>query len=147
MSRPFIAEIIARDAFVNALSRNVRFRALADNSELRLYPGSLVTVAVPLDSEQVATVVPMTAVRRDAFGANVYVLRSAEKGARAQYRAEKRSVTLGPQRKDLVVITSGLDPGEQIAADGAFKLRDGILVQAARTAVSRMAGDTPTGGL
>ncbi|MFP6834826.1 MAG: efflux RND transporter periplasmic adaptor subunit [Pseudomonadales bacterium] len=147
MTRPFFAEIIARDAFVNTLSRNIRFRALADNSELRLYPGSLVTVAVPLGSEQVATVVPVTAVRRDAFGANVYVLRSAEKGVRAPYRAEKRSVTLGPQRKNLVVITSGLDPGEQIAADGAFKLRQGILVQAAPTAVSRMAGDTPTGGL
>jgi len=138
-TRGFSAEIIARDAFVNALSRNVRFRALADNSVLRLFPGSLVTVAVPMGSEQVATLVPMTAVRRDSFGANVYVLRPAEEGVRAPYRAEKRSVTLGPQRDDLVVVTTGLRPGERIAANGAFKLREGMLVQAAPMDVDRMA--------
>jgi membrane fusion protein (multidrug efflux system) len=127
---PFAAEIIARDAFVNEQSRNVRFRALADNAKAALFPGSLVNVAVPLGTEQIATVVPMSAVRRDAFGANVYVLRPAEEGARAPFRAEKRIVTLGPQRDDLVVISSGLRSGEQVAANGAFKLRDGILVQA-----------------
>jgi membrane fusion protein (multidrug efflux system) len=126
----FNAEVIARDSFVNAQSRSVRFRALADNSEQRLFPGSLVTVAVPLGPEQIATLVPMMAVRRDPFGANVYLLRPAEEGTRAPYRAEKRIVTLGPQREDLVVVVSGLKPGELIAANGAFKLREGILVQA-----------------
>lgn len=125
---PFSAEIIARDAFVNEQSRNVRFRARADNTGPELFPGSLVTVVVPLGSEQTATLVPMTAVRRDAFGANVYVLRPSEEGARGPYRAEKRAVTVGPQRDDLVVITSGVEPGERLAANGAFKLRDGILV-------------------
>ena len=129
-SRTFSAEIIAREAYVNALSRNVRFRALADNTELGVFPGSLLTLAVPAGVEQTATLVPMTAVRRDTFGANVYVLQQSEQGALAPYRAEKRSVTLGPQRDDLVVITTGLRPGEQIAATGAFKLREGVLVQA-----------------
>jgi membrane fusion protein (multidrug efflux system) len=125
----FPAEIIARDAFVNDQSRNVRYRAIADNRAFSLFPGSLVTVAVPVGTEQIATLVPMTAVRRDAFGANVYVLQPAEEGARAPDRAEKRVVTLGPQRGDLVIITSGLQPGERVAGNGAFKLRDRVLVR------------------
>lgn len=128
----FSAEIIARDAFVNDQSRNVRYRAIADNQEFALFPGSLVTVAVPVGTEQIATLVPMTAVRRDAFGANVYVLRPAEEGARAPDRAEKRAVTLGPQRGALVVVTSGLHPGERVAANGAFKLRDRALVRSVK---------------
>jgi membrane fusion protein (multidrug efflux system) len=123
------AEIIARDAFVNEQSRNVRFRARADNRKVNMVPGSLVTVAVPLGTERLATLVPMTAVRRDTFGTNVYILVPAEEGARGAYRAEQRSVSVGPQRDDLVVITAGVRPGEQLAADGAFKLRHGILVQ------------------
>ena len=128
-ARHFPAEIIARDAFVNERSRNVRYRAVAHNPGAVLFPGSLVTVAVPVGAKQIATLVPMAAVRRDAFGANVYVLRPAEQGAGAPDRAEKRAVELGSQRGDLVVITSGLHPGERVAANGAFKLRDGVLVQ------------------
>jgi membrane fusion protein (multidrug efflux system) len=137
--RTLQAQIIARDAFVNDQSRNVRFRALAhnqssgspesDGGQPTVIPGSLVTVVVPAGPEQRATLVPMTAVRRDAFGANVYVLQPAEEGARAPDRAERRTVTLGPQRGDLVVVTSGIRPGERIAANGAFKLRDRVLVR------------------
>ena len=126
----FPASIIARDAFVNEVSRNVRYRALADNTELAVYAGSLVTVEVPLGEPRVITLVPTVAVRRDAFSANVFVLVPAEEGARAAERAQKRQVQLGPQRGELVVITDGLKPGERVAANGAFKLREGVLVNA-----------------
>ena len=137
LSTPFEARIIARDAFVNEDSRSVRFRAVADNTAIGLYAGTLVTVEVPLGATQIATLVPITAVRRDAFGANIYVLRPAEEGARAAERAERRSVELGPQRGNLLVITSGLQPGERVAANGAFKLRDGVLVDAKQNITTR----------
>ena len=105
-------------------------KKVADNTDIGLYAGTMVSVDVPLGATQTATLVPITAVRRDAFGANIYVLRPAEEGARAPERAERRSVELGPQRGDLVVVTSGLTPGERVAANGAFKLRDGVLVDA-----------------
>ena len=72
----------------------------------------------------------MTAVRYDAFGPNIYVLVPAEPGAAEAERASKRPVTLGPESDQMVVITSGLNPGERVAGNGAFKLRDGILVKA-----------------
>ena len=128
----FAAEIIARDAFVNEMSRNVRFRAIADNQDLGLYPGTLVSVEVPVGESQIAVLVPVTAVRWSSFGANVFVLRPAEEGAPAPERAEKRVVQLGPQRGEFMVITAGVRPGERIAADGAFKLREGMLVNAVK---------------
>ena len=124
------AKVIAKDSFVNELSRSVRYRALAENLTLGAAPGSLVTVRAPLGDPQTAALAPANAVRRDAFGARVFVLREAEEGAPAAERAEQRTVTLGPQRGGLVVIASGLRPGERVAADGAFKLRDGALVNA-----------------
>jgi membrane fusion protein (multidrug efflux system) len=138
------ATIVARDAFVTETSRNVRFRALCDNARLGLVPGSLVTVEVPLGAPRTGTVVPITAVRRDAFGARVFVLHPAEEGARAPDRAEQRTVTPGPQRGELLVIAAGLRAGERVAANGAFKLREGVLVRGAEPA-EPSAGVPPAG--
>ena len=91
-------------------------------------PGSLVSVEVPMAQERVATLVPVTAVRRNSFGASVFVLKPAEQGARGGYRAALRPVTLGPQRGDRIIIAEGLEPGERVATAGAFKLREGALV-------------------
>jgi membrane fusion protein (multidrug efflux system) len=113
------AEVIARDAFVNERSRNISVRALVNDPDGLLLPGSLVKVAVPVSGAQIATLVPLTAVRRSA---------PAEESARAPYRASQRPVVLGPQQGDLVIIVSGLKPGELVATDGAFKLREGVLV-------------------
>ncbi len=124
------ARVIARDPFVDERSRSVRFRALADNADGKLAPGMLVRVAVPMGAPQRVTVVPPAAVRYDTFGPKVFVLRPAEDGARAPERAEQRRVTVGAQRGDRVVITAGVEPGERVAGNGAFKLRDGALVRA-----------------
>jgi membrane fusion protein (multidrug efflux system) len=124
------AEIIGRDAFVNERSRNVRFRALVDNRSLGAVPGSLATVEVPVGEPRVAALLPVTAVRKDSFGAKVFVLEPAEEGAGAADRADQRTVTLGPQRGEFVVIATGVSAGERVAADGAFKLRHGVLVNA-----------------
>lgn len=141
MVDPLEARIIARDAFVNERSRNVGFRALATDPEQRLLPGALVNVSVPVAELRAATLVPVTAVRKNAFGASVFVLVPAEESASAPYRAERRSVTLGAQRGEAIVIASGLAVGESVAADGAFKLREGVLVNVADGSLL----DTPAG--
>jgi len=138
------ASIIGQDVFVNAMSRNVRFRAIADNTLLGLQPGSLLHVDVPVGKVRNATLVPDISVRRDSFGASVYVLKPAESGARAEYRAEKRLVEPGAQRGDYLVIIKGLQVGERIASVGAFKLRDGILVRPAMAILSSDESSPPT---
>ena len=132
-----MATVIARDATVNVNSRSLKLRAQLTQStaSTTLLPGMLVNVTVDLDEPKIATVVPATAIRRDAFGASVYVIENTSEEGKSKARARKRSVTLGniadlDQSGDLTIITQGLRPGERIAAIGAFKLRDGTLVAA-----------------
>ena len=125
------AVIEARDSSVDAASRNVRFRARTENRDGRLVQGMNVTVAVPVGPERSVALVPSVAIRRDSFGASAYVLRPAEEGAIAPERAERRALRTGPERDGRTVVFSGLEPGERVAATGAFKLRDGVLVAAA----------------
>ena len=124
------AEIIARDATIEAASRNVRFRALATGVGDRLVPGMVVAVEVPTGPAARVPIVPSVAVRRDAFGTSVYVLEPAEEGALAPARARRRGIEAGPERNGTTVVLEGLEPGERIAATGAFKLREGVLVAA-----------------
>lgn len=123
------ATVIARNAWVDKQSRNVRYRALiADAADLR--PGTIVTVKVPIGAARTVVRLPETAVRYDSFGASVYVLEPAELDAPVAERASRRSVTLGPQENQTVIIVSGVKAGERVAANGSFKLRDGVLVSA-----------------
>ena len=47
-------------------------------------------------------------------------------------RAHLRTVTVDALHGDSVIISSGLEPGERIAASGAFKLREAALVALAQ---------------
>jgi len=131
-SDPLAAEVIATDAAVNVRSRNLRVRArLTDTT---LLPGMLVRVKVPLGKASVAMTVPPTAVRRDATGASVYVLEEVVENGQTKTRARRRPVELAQVREadleaDVVMVLSGIEEGETIAAIGAFKLRDGSLVR------------------
>ena len=147
-NRVIKATVIAKDSWVNPRSGNLQYRAEVENSEGNLYPGTVTTISVPNGEPETVTRVPMNAVRYDAFGPNLYLLVPAEDGAAAPERAAKRRVTLGPEQDDYVVITSGLEPTDRVAGNGAFKLRDGILVKAVDSAQQEKTADVsePTMG-
>ena len=109
-----------------------------------------VDVSVPVGATSNPIVVPATAVRRAAFGDHVFVIAPAG-GANAksgagpgELRAQQRFVTLGPMIGGDVVVVSGLKDGEEIAAAGSFKLRDGALVM--KGAPGGAATNGPAGG-
>ena len=127
------ARIIAIDAWVDTQSRNVRYRAMTNNATGELSPGYALTVDVPLGRPESKVLIPITAVRYDSFGPNVFVLIPAEEGARVSERATRRSVELGAEKDYMIIVESGLSVGERIATSGSFKLREGILVDAKRS--------------
>ncbi len=55
----------------------------------------------------------------------MFVLAQGQDG---QTRVRARQVETGPMSGDDIVIHEGLTVGEQVAALGSFKLRDGVLV-------------------
>jgi membrane fusion protein (multidrug efflux system) len=148
------ARVIARDAAINPESRQLSFRALLPNADSRLFPGTLVSVEVPLGNASNVLVVPASAVRRNALGATVYTIEQTnETGEQTVERAVRRSVTVGVAldfdditQQQLVIVTSGLNLGERIAANGAFKLRDGSKLKVRETGVRDTSTRTTEGG-
>lgn len=127
------ATVISADASLNSQSRNRGYRALLSNPPEAIRPGSVVDVEVTTGNLEGVFRLPASAVRRNNFGAYVYVLEAAETGAIAEFRAVRRQVTVGPGDGEDIIVTGGIEPGEQLAAIGAFKLMDGLLTHVAET--------------
>jgi membrane fusion protein, multidrug efflux system len=121
------ARIVAVDAQVDAATRNARVRARMEGAGAALAPGASVRVRVPVGAAQQAVVVPVSALRKGPGGDYVYVLETAN----GVTRSHIRQVQPGPVLGDEVIILEGLAAGEQVAASGSFKLREGALVHVA----------------
>jgi membrane fusion protein, multidrug efflux system len=140
-TEPVKIEVVAVDATANPATRNVRIRAIVDNPGERLKPGMFVDVRVPIAEEREYTVVPMTAVRRAAFGDHVFLIENGE--APDSMIAVQRFVTLGPPVGNELIVLEGLKPGDRIAGAGSFKLRDKGPVM---PGVHNTGGATPAAG-
>lgn len=119
------AKIVALDASVDESTRNTNVRAELRGIDPLPTPGSSVRISVPVEQQRDVVVVPVNALRRGPSGNSVFVL---EKDDQGQLRSHVRRVQSGAVLGDVVVIESGVEPGEQVASDGSFKLREGAPV-------------------
>jgi len=140
-----IAYVISAEPEINLKSRTRGYRALLSDAGVVLAPGAVVDVAVETGVLEGVIRLPATAVRRNTFGAHVYLLKSAEENAAAPYRADRRQVTVARAEGEQVIITEGLQAGDLVAALGAFKLQQGILVHVVERGSRQdsLAADTP----
>lgn len=138
---PIDGRIIAIDARVDPLTRNAMVRALIERAPAAdapaaastaipapspaPAPGASVRVRVPVGPPRMAVVVPVSALRKGPAGDHVFVIAPDQEG---KTRAHLRPVQSGTMLGDEVVIHAGLSAGEQVAASGSFKLREGALV-------------------
>jgi RND family efflux transporter MFP subunit len=105
---------------VKAETRALTVEAVVPNGDGQLKPGFFATARIEQASAQPGLMVPVTAVRTVAGTARVFVV--------AGDRVEERIVTTGGEAGGQVEITSGLKPGEQVAAGGVEQLVDGIRI-------------------
>jgi membrane fusion protein (multidrug efflux system) len=133
------ARVVAVDARVDPATRNSTVRARIDlspqpakNAAMASHPapGSSVRVSVLAGPAARAVAIPATAVRKGPGGDHVFVLAAAAPDQKL--RAQMRRVQVGATLGDEVLITRGLDGGEQVATSGSFKLRDSVLVAVAK---------------
>ena len=128
------ARVVAVDARVDPATRNSTVRARLDLASQPVKnaatphpaPGSSVRVSVLAGPAARAVAIPATAVRKGPAGDHVFVLAPAAPDQKL--RAQLRRVQVGSSLGDEVLITRGLDSGEQVATSGSFKLRDSVLV-------------------
>jgi membrane fusion protein (multidrug efflux system) len=122
---PLPATIVAVDARVDPATRNAWVRAKIAAGPGSPSPGAAVRVRVPVGAPRVAVAIPVSALRKGPEGDHVFVVEPDHDG---RLRARVRPVESGAVLGDEMVIYSGLAAGEQVAASGSFKLRDGGLV-------------------
>jgi membrane fusion protein (multidrug efflux system) len=127
-AEPVRARIVAIDSRVNPTTRNAMVRARLNGDVPVAAPGASVRVQIPLGASTEAVVVPVSALRKGPAGDHVFVITPDDEG---KPRAFPRPVKAGEVLGDEVVILDGITPGERVAASGAFKLREGVLVNLA----------------
>ena len=109
------------DNQVDPTTGTVKFRAMFDNTDLKLFPQQFVNIRLLVDTLQNQTVIPVAAIQRGASGTFVFIVNPDKTVA-------QRSVKLGIQDGDKVAIADGLKAGDTVVVDGADRLRDGSQV-------------------
>ncbi|KAA0685760.1 efflux RND transporter periplasmic adaptor subunit [Azospirillum brasilense] len=118
--RSFDGMVYAIDPLVDVNGRAVVIRARVPNTDGALRPGLFARVALTLDQNPNAVLVPEQAV--SAFGNKQFVFKVVEG------KAVQTTVTLGERRNAEVEITAGLQPGDVVVTAGQLKIRDGAPV-------------------
>lgn len=127
----FQAEVLAVDAKVDPETRSRAVRARLDGGNHGPAPGASVRVLVPVGESSQAVVIPVTALRKGPEGDHVWVVEADAAGA---LRAHERKVQTGPVLGASVIVQSGVEAKQRLAASGSFKLREGVRVQAVEAA-------------
>lgn len=118
------ATIIAKNSAIDIAARQLAYRAELDNSQLQLHHNQMVSVEVSTPSIPMFAV-PTNAIARNQLGAFVFSLDQDDSN---NWRARSIQVELGARQGDMQLITNGLAGDEFIATEGAFKLKDQLLV-------------------
>jgi multidrug efflux system membrane fusion protein len=118
---PARGELSFIDNAIDVATGTIVLKAVFPNEDDALWPGQFVDVKLTLSSLPNATVVPARAVQTGQHGDQVFVVTEA-------MTAEPRAVKTGTRAGELVVIESGVAPGERVVTDGELNLVPGTKV-------------------
>lgn len=99
-----------------------------DNPDLILRSGVIGRAQISKNTFQEVVLVPRDAVMEGRHGLEVFVI---EKG-----RAHRRAIVVGPDQGALVIVTEGLEAGEQLVVRGHRELVEGALVKVTENATA-----------
>ncbi|WP_341989839.1 efflux RND transporter periplasmic adaptor subunit [Azorhizobium sp. AG788] len=125
-------KIAVIDNTIDPQTGTLMVRALFDNADERLWPGTLGSVSVTLRMESGVASVPAEAVQSGQNGTFVFVV---DKDV-----VHVRPVTVARNVDGMAVITAGLKGGEVVVTDGQLSLRDNGKVNIKGNAPTAAAG-------
>ena len=114
------ATIYALEPQVDIATRTLKIRAIADNKEGKLYPGTFANVSLPLETVNDALMVPTESLIPIQNGKVIFV---SEAG-----KAKQVQVETGTRTDSMVRILSGIKAGDTILTSGVMSLKDGTSV-------------------
>lgn len=112
----FVAEIYAIEPAIDVATRTLRVRALAQNGEGKLIPGTFANVSLPLDKLQDALLIPTQAIIPVQNGKKVFVSVNG--------KAKEVMVETGARTDKDVLVLSGLKVGDTVLTTGLLTLKN-----------------------
>lgn len=131
---PHPGELSFVDNAVDATTGTIELKALFPNKDRALWPGQFVNVALTLETEADAIVVPAPAVQTGQSGTFVWVVKG-------DGTVESRPVVVKRTWRALSVVASGLAPGETVVTDGQLRLAPGAPVTVKADAEPKSGGE------
>lgn len=118
----FNAKVYAIEPSVDVATRTLRVRAIADNKNNQLVPGTFANVTFPLETIEDGLLVPAEALIPIQNGRKLFV----QKGG----LAKEILVETGGRTDSAILITRGIAAGDTVLTSGVMSLRDGSPVKA-----------------
>jgi len=115
-SEKFAAKVYAIEPGIDVNTRTLQVRALADNSNGKLLPGTFANIDLSLDSIKDAIVVPSQVIVPVQNGKKVFI---TNKGQAKEVMVETTSRT-----DSSVLVLSGLNIGDTLITSGVMSLKD-----------------------
>lgn len=116
----YTARIYAIEPEVELATRTLKMRAITDNPEGKLYPGTFANVILPLEIVEDALLVPSESLIPIQNGKKIFVLEDG--------KAKEVVVETGARTDSMVRVISGLSPGDTILTYGVMALKNGTPV-------------------
>lgn len=132
---PREGELTFLDNSVQDGSGTIKLRATIPNADRHFWPGQFVRVQLVLKVQKDAVLVPNAATQLSQQGPYVWVVKNDD-------TTELRPVKIGQQQGELVVIESGLQPGERVITSGQLGVAPGAKVHVQEAAAA--AGAQPS---
>lgn len=117
----FTAKIYAIEPEIEVATRTLKLRAIAQNLEGKLLPGTFANVTLPLEKLTDALLVPTEALIPIQNGKKIFVVENGQ--------AKEIIVETGARTDKDILITSGLKAGDTILTSGVMTLKDGSPVK------------------
>lgn len=114
------ATVYAIEPEVEIATRTLKMRAIAENTEGKLYPGTYANVILPLESIDNALMVPTESLIPVQNGKRIFI---AENG-----KAKEIDVEIGVRTGNDVRVISGLKVGDTVLTYGVMALKNGTPV-------------------
>lgn len=112
----YTAKVYAIEPGVEVETRTLRLRAVADNPQGKLLPGTFANVELPLEKITDALLVPTEAMIPIQNGKKVFITRNG--------KAKEVIVETGARTEKDILVTSGLKAGDTVLTTGVMALKD-----------------------
>ena len=116
-------ELLLIDNQIDQLTSTIRLKARFPNDDSRLWPGEFVRIRAQIDARQQVVTIPPPALQRGPNGLYAWVIKPDN-------TAEQRNLDAQTVNGDTVIVTRGLNAGENVVVSGQYRLQAGTRVEA-----------------